>query len=704
MVPQKEGDHVCYTAPSYFEEYSECGSWCIYTVRRQLCHRTWNVIDRCCRVMQIQTLSNQSTALTGTIQIDLAQSTLRNINVARSLDSYAASRADARGGVHHRSLMHAIKAGDCDLVEKLLDQDADAQTHEDGTAPLIHKAIENENVQTREDMVTLLVSRGVDINAISNEGETVLYKAVRTGLRSGDLTLISSLLRHGADANVRASTGTTALLLAMRDCVRIPINFNFHGEWEPECEYVGPRFRIIKILVEFGADIRVCDQTGTGPVLFAVMWGMLETFDLLRRYGADTRCVLQPVEGHAILQREGNADFLRDVICKYKTQIESVSTRREHGDENRDGAEVEVDHKDESSSEDEEDEEDETTITERNGKEIFTLAILAVVCDERELLEHLLTTIRVPYSALGFVRWIQSYMLRAAARTGNLEVIRLLLLHRMGDSIKAMLQTGVLQEACRWGHLHVVAELVELGASPLGKQPSREQRSSTQSPLYSTMFAGRSIITEWLLDLAQNRGLELDPWIELCHLMEDDCLQDPDNRRAIVVSLLARHDANVLDCNEEGKTLLHMAARAGSLRTCETLISIAWSQQAKSYQDLWDQKNQSAVSMAVRSALNLIDEGRKALAARLNVVEVSDAELRNHTIKEDEERCKLIEVHAQLIHRLLTAFHRRSEQDGFRALKFKGSNIKWVNSDLDKLPDQIVFLETFTRGNRHGAV
>jgi hypothetical protein len=101
--------------------------------------------------------------------------------------------------------------------------------------------------------LTVVLSRGVDVDARNEHGMTALMRAARCGHAAA----VRVLLEHGADPNVTRNDRFTALALAA-----------FFGHTET-----------VRILIEHGAKTEVVTRSGTSPC----MWATARTFSEVAR-------------------------------------------------------------------------------------------------------------------------------------------------------------------------------------------------------------------------------------------------------------------------------------------------------------------------------------------------------------------------------------------------------------------------------------
>jgi ankyrin repeat protein len=107
------------------------------------------------------------------------------------------------------ALFKAVKDGDVDKVERLLDQDCgllEARDEDDYNMTLLSVAAE----QGRMEVVRLLLDRGAELEARDYEEETALFRAVAYGHEE----IVDMLLSRGADARTQKEYAATPLQAA----------------------------------------------------------------------------------------------------------------------------------------------------------------------------------------------------------------------------------------------------------------------------------------------------------------------------------------------------------------------------------------------------------------------------------------------------------------------------------------------------------
>lgn len=188
------------------------------------------------------------------------------------------SNPDKRGGLwfdNELTALHiAVKKRHYEIIKLLLSKGANVNARTNyGESPL-HLAVQrnsfNEQFAVQRDIAELLIINGVDVNARDNGGETALHIAARTSSE-----MIDFLLLHNADICVEDNRGITPLHLAA----------------------FGNRLNGVILLLNHGAEINAKTKYGYGlgddssipagstPLNFANMNRSSEVYEYLRSKG-----------------------------------------------------------------------------------------------------------------------------------------------------------------------------------------------------------------------------------------------------------------------------------------------------------------------------------------------------------------------------------------------------------------------------------
>ncbi len=190
------------------------------------------------------------------------------------------------------TLHTAVRSGDGNTVNKLLDSGADANARDEmGSTPLIEAAWAG-NVEIARS----LLQHGADVNAAHREAEsTALEYAVLTGRTA----VVKLLLTAGADTTRRYRHDQTVLhlaaargfpeilaLLASAHVATNPIDAN--GNTPLDEAVLHDRAECVRFLVAHGADIKyIHPADGRGPVHEASIKGFSDLLPILVDAGAD---------------------------------------------------------------------------------------------------------------------------------------------------------------------------------------------------------------------------------------------------------------------------------------------------------------------------------------------------------------------------------------------------------------------------------
>lgn len=126
---------------------------------------------------------------------------------------------------------------------------------------LFFKACQNGQKGVAE---SFLKKGDINVDRIDNEGFAPLHYACRKGTRE----IVRMLIEYGADVNVTSNEGITPLQLAVTT-----------GSKE-----------IIKMLVDAGADVNATDNSGKSVLIYGIKAGRTEAVRYLKELGADISC------------------------------------------------------------------------------------------------------------------------------------------------------------------------------------------------------------------------------------------------------------------------------------------------------------------------------------------------------------------------------------------------------------------------------
>jgi len=130
-------------------------------------------------------------------------------------------------------------------------------------------------------LIKELVSRGVDINLIAADGESALSMLIEKKDFFSNKALIF-LLKHGANPSLMWLDGRSVLYLAMfrddllkmRILLKYGSNVNQQDSWFKEAAlHYAVKYKsskVIKLLVDYGADLTLKSHSGTPLALFGV--------------------------------------------------------------------------------------------------------------------------------------------------------------------------------------------------------------------------------------------------------------------------------------------------------------------------------------------------------------------------------------------------------------------------------------------------
>ena len=130
-----------------------------------------------------------------------------------------------------------------------------------GFSQTIEDALGNKDTLT----ATRLIKEGQNVNALNDEGVSVLM----TACRWGDSLVVKYLLKHGATVNEPLSNaGRTPLMVG--------------------CSYYA-RMNVITLLIKAGAKVNLAENNGKTALILAASSGKVEIVNYLLKMGADPK-------------------------------------------------------------------------------------------------------------------------------------------------------------------------------------------------------------------------------------------------------------------------------------------------------------------------------------------------------------------------------------------------------------------------------
>ena len=239
-------------------------------------------------------------------------------------------KAEAKRNIQNTPKLNTLKKTEAEAeVETKTEAQTEAETQPEslqtGAGALLHYAVENylkENKEIYLSTINELLEQGADVNE-KDKWETPLFHHVSS---SGDTDLIQKFLDHGVDVNGKDEFGGTALELAIisgnLEAVKLIINHggvtktaistaisskrldiaeflikevgadvNEQGSIVGLTPLISAVFsaqpKIVKLLIDHGADVNLKSKTSYTPLMIAAEKGNLEIVKTLVNHGAD---------------------------------------------------------------------------------------------------------------------------------------------------------------------------------------------------------------------------------------------------------------------------------------------------------------------------------------------------------------------------------------------------------------------------------
>ena len=232
-----------------------------------------------------------------------------------------------RGFGMYTPLHSAAYYGDLEVVQKLIEYDADVSAVDDQGRTPLYVASEGRNLKDRS-VLRLLLEHGADIDARANDGQTPLHNAVAFGA----LEVAHLLVGHGADVNARAEDGKTPLHKASISSLAVElvclllergadVNARAEDGWTPLLSALRTGYpgweKVLRVLLEHGADVEARQTSDDWTPLHSALYnGSLEVVRVLLDHGADVnaRATDSKTPLHNTLVYHGSLDVVRMLL------------------------------------------------------------------------------------------------------------------------------------------------------------------------------------------------------------------------------------------------------------------------------------------------------------------------------------------------------------------------------------------------------
>lgn len=183
-----------------------------------------------------------------------------------------------------------------------------------------YEDLEEALIRSDSDAVIRLIQRGIDINTVDRQGNSLVIQSVQRDLPE----LFDFLLQRRARINVRNKNGESALSIAayqgratyVQRLVEAGAEVNFFG-WTPlsYAAYNG-HTAIVEYLIKHGAEVDGTTENGSTALFFAARFGHIDTVRTLLAHQADPTIVNDKEETAVDWALKGRHTNIEDLLRK----------------------------------------------------------------------------------------------------------------------------------------------------------------------------------------------------------------------------------------------------------------------------------------------------------------------------------------------------------------------------------------------------
>ncbi|UYV81259.1 hypothetical protein LAZ67_20000559, partial [Cordylochernes scorpioides] len=197
-------------------------------------------------------------------------------------------------------LQSAIGYNDSKRVEELIESGIDINCQNKWGMSTLHIAVD----LGRTEILRNLIRKNADINIQNSLNKTPLHFAV---LGPNDKSYLH-LIQAGASLNIKDNQGDTPLHLSIKNkyLLELGVEVNFKGPLgktalhHASAEWINPKKgKLMKLLIEFGADVNSRSYNGTTPLMNIARNGKIFEAQMLIKAGAsiNAKVLLKAIEG-----------------------------------------------------------------------------------------------------------------------------------------------------------------------------------------------------------------------------------------------------------------------------------------------------------------------------------------------------------------------------------------------------------------------
>ena len=424
------------------------------------------------------------------------------------------------------ALIIAAQNGHTETVQYLLEKGARVNLQNSKGMSALMVAAERGHTETTK----LLLEQRADVNLQDNIGKSALFFAVE----NGHTETTKLLLKQGADTNLLNKDGKTPLFISVKTVfdTRLYTEMNLLlnlGDDTVNVKNYDTSLRMIRLLLDHGADVNTRDSNTWSPLMYASHKGYFEVAELLIEYKAHVN--MRSKDGwSALMLASKNYQHKvtqKHLISDHKHTIELLMKH---------GAKVNMQN--------------------NEGMPALMLAVKSNIYAVVELMKYdVYTGLRTYIDGLS--------ALMIASKNGNTEVVKLLLKH--GARVNAQSSNGwsALMFAKENGHKET-AQVLEECEGKTYKEPDDETKKWLD--LVIVCENGLTRETEYLL----KQGINVNK------VNEDDGISALmtvcQNGNTELAKLLLKHGADPNLVNRNGWSALTFASQKGRSETIKLLL------------------------------------------------------------------------------------------------------------------------------------